>query len=71
MTSKEMLDTYRIPNEQRKNTTFEKMLNSSMKMHELEPLTFKWCPFLEDAAQLTENAWGIFEQCVAIEKGWA
>lgn len=63
-----MLQCYKGLN---KNVTFENMLDSSMRLHKLDPLTFKYCPFLKDATQLTEDAWGIFEQCVAIEKGWA
>jgi hypothetical protein len=69
MTSQEMLNMY--GSGYGNGTTFEKMLDSSMRLHEIDPLTFKYCPFLEDATQLTEDAWGIFEQCVAIEKGWA
>lgn len=69
MTGKEMLVCYGDGYAER--VTFEKMLDSSMRLHKLDPITFKWCPFLVDCNQLTEDAWGIFEQCVAIEKGWA
>ena len=67
ISSSVMLKCYKGIN---KDATFEKMLCSSMRLHKLDPLTFKYLPFLEDEIQLTEDAWGIFEQCVAMEKGW-
>lgn len=68
MTAKQMLKCYKFI---RPDATFENMLERSLVLDKLDPISFKYCPFLEDQAQLTEDAWGIFHQCVAIEKGWA
>lgn len=68
MTSKEMLRTY---GEQYVDRTFEKMYLHTIKLDKIDPLTFKYLPFLKDKAWLTEDAYCIFEQCIAIEKGWA
>jgi hypothetical protein len=71
MTPKEMLEFYRMPKEQLEKCTFERMLDSSLRMHELDPISFKWLPFLEQETWITDEGWCVMHQCVAMEKGWA
>ncbi len=53
------------------NRTFESLFGRSIRLNRLDCLSFKWVPFLDNQIISTREAYCIFAQCIAIEKGWA